>query len=273
MFFHELSADEETLRSELLIPLLRYQQELVSSGSQVFAIAERFQCKLLSTGKTFPEHRDWGGDVALVGEFDQIRLRKIGDARAWGGRPAIIEFKTGLGKRKSWDIPSAMLKSKGVSTSSNELTQPGMIHAFQLAIYWLAFQTRWDVLEQMLIAKGRGEHVRMSFQQDLDLILYNLHDGCQYQLLFTDAPKALQALTNCIFYLNWAMKNGYAKQTSEHACRKTALLQEVPIRLVQVGHTSISSEECYLLAQIAFDIFKEAVRWRKLVGEAREVDC
>jgi hypothetical protein len=265
IFFDELCAHEETLRTFVISPLLRYQQELILSGSKVFAISERFQFKLLSTGKTFVNHNDWGGEVALVGEFDQIRLRNIGSEFAPGGTPAIIEFKTGLGKKKGWDMLDLGLEDE--DDSSDGLTQPGMAHALQLAIYWLAFQTRWDILEHMMFAKGKNEDVPMPLHQNLDLILYNLQDGCQYQLLFTDQSQALLALTNCIFHLNWAMKSGYAWQASDHECSKTVLLSDVPQRPIQVGCETISAEECYLLAKEAFLMFKEMICWKKLVIE------
>jgi hypothetical protein len=264
MFFDELSGNERLLQTLVLSPLLRYQREIAVSGSTVFAISERFQFKLASTRKTFTGHTDWGGDVALVGEFDQIRLRNVGDVLTPEGIPAIFEFKMGLGKKKSWDKLSSVLDDDPVSTSSDELTQPGIGHAFQLAIYWMAFQTRWDLLEHVMLARGRGEDVRMQFEQDLDLILYNLRDGNQYQLLFVDRPRALQALTNCIFHLNWAMKSGYAWQAPEHECGKTHLLEDVPQQAIQVGYRAISAQECYLLAREAFHIFKEMIYWRKI---------
>jgi hypothetical protein len=262
MFLDELSVHEGTFYSSLVTPLLRYQQELRASGSTVFASAERFQCKLVSTGKTFADHGDRGGEVAIVGEFDQIRLRNVGSKRSPGGRPAIIDFKTGLGKRKRWDTFSSILDAE--PDSSNDLEQPGIAHAMQLAIYWLAFQTRWDILEHMLITKGRVEDVRMPFQQNLDLLVYNLYDGCQYQLAFTNTREALQSLINCIFYLNWAMKSGYTHQVPEHDCRKTSLLTELPPIAIQVGYQAIPAAECYLLAQEAFQTFKETVRWKPI---------
>lgn len=265
IFLDELSAHEDTLRTALISPLLQYQQELILSGSMVFAISERFQFKLLSTGKTFADHNDWGGEVAVVGEFDQIRLRNIGSELFPGGTPAIIEFKKGLGKKKGWDTLGLGLED--TDDTSDGLTQPGMAHALQLAIYWLAFQTRWDVMEHMLFAKGRNEDVPMPLQQNLDLILYNLQDGSQYQLLFTDQSKALLALTNCVFHLNWAMKSGYAWQAPDHECSKTALLTRVPQREIQVGYGTISAEECYLLAREAFLMFKETICWTKLITE------
>jgi hypothetical protein len=268
IFLDELSAHEDTLRTALISPLLRYQQELILSGSMVFAISERFQFKLLSTGKTFAGHNDWGGEVAVVGEFDQIRLRNIGSELVPGGTPAIIEFKKGLGQKKGWwDTLGLALEDKDAESASDGLSQPGMAHALQLAIYWLAFQTRWDVVEHVLFAKGRNEDVSMSLHQNLDLILYNLQDGCQYQLLFTDQSTALLALTNCIFHLNWAMKSGYAWQAPDHECSKTALLTEVPQCEIQVGYGTISAEECYLLAREAFLMFKETICWKKLATE------
>lgn len=280
MFLDELSANEWTLRKEIITPLLQYQRELALNGSEVFAVAERFQFKLASTRNTFTGHTDWGGEVAIVGEFDQIRLRHVSTDYGPDGKPAIIEFKAGLGKKKSWDLSASDLEDgddygesgndggEREEDTTEKCVQPGMVHALQLAIYWMAFQTRWDILERLRSAKGRGEDVHMSFQQDLDLILYNLHDGCQYQLLFTDFAQALQALTNCVFHLNWSMKSGYAWQAPEHECGKTALLTAVPVRQVQVGTDCISAEECYLLAREAFQQFKEAIIWHKLETEA-----
>ncbi|HLZ62565.1 MAG TPA: PD-(D/E)XK nuclease family protein [Ktedonosporobacter sp.] len=264
LFLDELSASEETLRTSLIVPLLRYREELVVSGSTVFAIAERFQFKLASTSKTFIGHRDWGGDVAIVGEFDQIRLRNVAEGTGLTARPTILDFKTGLGKKKRWD----KVGEEGIPGSPQELTQPGVAHAMQLAIYWMAFQTRWDVQEHVWLARGGVEDIRMPLQQDLDLIVYNLYDGCQYQLLLTDVQEALRALTNCIFHLNWAMKSGYAWQLPEHDCRKTPLLTEVPEPLIQVGYESISAQECYLLAQEAFRIFQKAVCWKRITSES-----
>ena len=181
--------------------------------------------------------------------------------------PSIIEFKTALGKKKVWDTLSLALDDSATEVSSDELVQPGMAHALQLAIYWMAFQTRWDVLEHMKLTKGRNGDVPMSLHQNLDLILYNLQDSCQYQLLFTDQSKALLALTSCIFYLNWAMKSGYAQQTPEHECNKTRLLTQVPQRTIQIGSEEISAGECYLLAKEAFLMFKETIYWQKLAVE------
>src|ERR1700730_10570430 len=42
MFFDELSSNEEMFHTSVISPLLRYQREIASSGSVVFAIAERF---------------------------------------------------------------------------------------------------------------------------------------------------------------------------------------------------------------------------------------
>jgi hypothetical protein len=143
-----------------------------------------------------------------------------------------------------------------------------MAHALQLAIYWMAFQTRWDLLEYVQLVKGRVEDVPMSLDQNLDLILYNLQDGCQYQLMFADQSRAMLALTNCIFHLNWAMKSGYALQVPDHECSKTTLLTEVPQRAVQVGYEAIAAEKCYELAKEAFLVFKDLVSWEKLSAKS-----
>lgn len=265
MFFDEIRASEEILRSTVIRPLLTYQQELLQTGSIVFAASERFQLKLLSTSKTFAGHRDWGGYVGLVGEFDQIRLRTSGAIK---GRPAIMEFKKGLGKRRSWDKAYAALERDTAvlltPPEPDELVEPGLAHALQLMVYWLAFQTRWDVLGRVLEARGQIEEFSMPLRQELDLILYNLHDGCQYQLVPTDFQEALLAVTQCIFYLNWTMKSGYAWQSPEHNCGKTQLLSEVPTPLIQVGFSSLSAEKCYQLAGEAFQRFSETVRWHTI---------
>ncbi|HEX7737952.1 MAG TPA: PD-(D/E)XK nuclease family protein [Ktedonobacteraceae bacterium] len=265
MFFDEIADCEELLRSVVLHPMLSYQRELRCTGSTVFAASERFQFKLLSTGKTFTDHRDWGGYVGLVGEFDQIRLHNRGDIR---GRPAIMEFKKGLGKKRSWDKWGQALESEfGASVKSaqsDDLLEPGLAHAFQLMVYWLAFQTRWDVMGRVLSARGQIDELAMSLYQELDLIIYNLHDGCQYQLVPTDFEAALLAVTNCIFYANWAMKSGYAWQSPEHDCGKTPLLSDVPNPQVQVGTSTISAEACYELAREAFQRFSATVCWCKL---------
>jgi hypothetical protein len=274
MFLDEMVACEELLRSTLLYPLIKYQQELLRTGSTVFAASERFQLKLLSTGNTFAGHRDWGGYVGLVGEFDQIRLHNYGEMR---GKPAIMEFKKGLGKKRSWDkwtlaleadVSDSMASSKAGATANKaeDLVEPGLAHAFQLMIYWLAFQTRWDIMGRVLAARGQVDELPMSLHQELDLMIYNLHDGCQYQLVPTDLPEALLAVTNCIFYANWAMKSGYAWQSPEHECGKTQLLSSVPNPLVQVGSGSLSAEKCYELAREAFQRFGDTVRWCKLSG-------
>lgn len=265
MFFDEICASEEVLRAAVIRPLLIYQQELVRTGSTVFAASERFQLKLLSTGKTFAGHRDWGGYVGLVGEFDQIRLRNGGEIKE---KPAIMEFKKGLGKKRSWDKVAAALEKDSApaltSPDSEELREPGLAHALQLMVYWLAFQTRWDVLERVLAARGYVEDLPMPLGQQLDLILYNLHDGSQYQLVPTDFQEALLAVTQCIFYVNWAMKSGYAWQAPEHNCGKTQLLSDVPTPLIQVGSSSLSAEICYQLARETFRRFSETVRWHAI---------
>jgi hypothetical protein len=266
MFFDELAAYEGALRSIVLHPILSYQRELRRTGATVFAASERFQFKLLSTGNTFAGHRDRGGYVGLVGEFDQIRLHTRDTSYA---RPAIMEFKKGLGKKRNWDKQASLLAADGVAArltgETDDLQEPGLAHAFQLMIYWLAFQTRWDLQERLLAARGQIDEIPMSLHQELDLIIYNLHDGCQYQLIPTDLRVALLAVTNCIFYANWAMKSGYAWQASDHDCGKTSPVCDVPNPLVQVGTGSLSAEKCYELAREAFQRFSRTVRWHKKV--------
>src|SRR5258708_3648610 len=159
IFFDELCGYETTLRKAVIEPLVSYQRELLRTGSTIFAISERFQMKLLSTKNTFANHMDWGGYVGLVGEFDQIRLRKCGES---GSRPAIIEFKKGLGKKRTWDkMYEALRDEETGAKTSDELTEPGLAHALQLMIYWMAFQTRWDVMDQVRASRGRIEDVQM----------------------------------------------------------------------------------------------------------------
>lgn len=262
MFLDELCAHEETLRKAVLDPILRYQRELSRTKATIFAASERFQCKLISTKNTFAGHSDWGGYVGLVGEFDQIRLRQDEEGQI---RPAIMEFKKGLGKKRVWDRKLAALAADSDALPnenvSDDLDRPGMAHALQLMVYWLAFQTRWDIMERVQAARGQTEDFPMTLQQDLDLIIYNLHDGCQYQLMLTDLPLALRSVTNCIFYLNWAMKSGYTWQSPEHDCGKTQLFTDVPKPLIQVGYGTVSAEKCYEMAQEAFHSFCETVRW------------
>lgn len=261
IFFDEICAYKDTFRKTLLEPLLSYQRELLRMGGEVFASSERFQMKLLSTSKTFAGHSDWGGYVGLVGEFDQIRLRTCCDGRV---RPAIMEFKKGLGKKRSWDKLIEALDDVEGGDESADLVEPGRAHALQLMVYWLAFQTRWDVMERVRATRGQIEEFPMSLQQELDLIIYNLQDGCQYQLVPSDLTVALQAVTNCIFYVNWAMKSGYAWQSPEHDCGKTRLLENVPRPLIQVGYGTLSAEQCYELAREAFERFCGTINWRKL---------
>jgi hypothetical protein len=136
-----------------------------------------------------------------------------------------------------------------------------------LILYWLAFQTRWDVLERVQETRGQIVDLAMDLQQELDLILYNLHDGIQYQLEPTDMQEALLSVTNCLFFVNWAMKSGYAWQSPEHDCGKTSLLNEVPNPLIQVGSGSLEASQCYRLARAALQRFSETVRWRRLSSE------
>jgi hypothetical protein len=260
MFFDELSYRKKWFVSHLLAPLLRYQRELVVTGNRVLAHAERFQFKLLSTNLTFAPHADWGGHVGIVGEFDQVRLRFTGNAAQ--GIPAIMEFKKGLGGKKSRAstlFPQTLFQEEPEIKENTEL--PSDKHAMQLMVYWLAFQTRWDILDHVNALKGRVQDVSMPIQQDLDLIVYNLDDGYQYQLLSTDLQESLTALIHCIFHLNWAMKNGYAGRSTAHDCRKTQLV-EAPVVQIPVGYQSISSEECYLFAREAFERFKRTITWK-----------
>jgi len=260
MFFDELSSRRKWFISYLLAPLLRYQRELEVTGNRVLAHAERFQFKLLSTNNTFAQHADWGGFVGIVGEFDQVRLRF--NEGATQGTPAIMEFKKGLGRRKSHAptlFPETLFQEE--ADMKEDVQLPSDAHAMQLMVYWLAFQTRWDILEEVTALKGHVQDICMPIQQGLDLIIYNLEDGYQYQLLSTDWQESLTALVHCIFHLNWAMKNGYARKSSAHDCRKTQLI-EAPIVQIAVGYQSISSEECYLFAKEAFERFKRTIVWR-----------
>jgi hypothetical protein len=260
MFFDELSQRRKWFFSHLLSPLLHYQRELAITGSRVLAHSERFQFKLLSTNNTFPQHADWGGFVGIVGEFDQVRLRFTEDSKH--GTPAIMEFKKGLGRKKSPAptlFPDALFHEQ--SEGNDGLNLPTDAHAMQLMVYWLAFQTRWDILDHVNALKGRVQDISMPIQQDLDLIIYNLEDGFQYQLLSTNLQESLTALINCIFHLNWAMKSGYARRSSAHDCRKTQLV-EAPLVQIPVGFQSISSEECYSFAKEAFERFKRTITWK-----------
>lgn len=269
MVFNEISRREETFQSTLLVPMLSYQRELQLTESTVFAPAERFQFKLLSTSNTFSDHQDWGGYVGLVGEFDQIRLRKSVDGSE---RPAIVEFQKDSGKKRQWDrsVKEENRKDGGVGESlweSDESREPGLAHALQLMMDWLAFQTRWDVLGQAQNNKGRIVDLPITLEQNLDLILYNLHDGRQYQLMPTQMREALLSVVSCLFFVNWAMKSGYSWQSPEHDCRKTALLREVPNPLIQVGSGLLSAEKCYQLASDAFRRFSRTVSWHLLPAE------
>ena len=260
MFFDELATDKRNLHSMVIAPMLLYQRELLSTGAVVLAAAERFQYKLLSTRHTFPGHADWGGHVVLVGEFDQVRLRLLEKADRSSGRLAIMEFKKGLGvKNQLGASPPDLFGGE----KHEEEALPSMSHAMQLMVYWMAFQTRWDVFEKVMEVKGNLEEIHMPLEQQVDLIIYNLNDGRQYRLAPTSYPEALSALTNCIFLLNWAMRGGYAWYSPDHQCGKTSLV-EMPDSLVMPGNGSISARECYALATEAFAQFKATVRWEVL---------
>ena len=269
MFFDELRLSEERLYTSLISPMLHYQHELARTGDVVLAASERFHFKLLSTRNTFSGHPDWGGYVGFVGEFDQIRLRKVDDVHRPGSVPAIMEFKKGLGRkaRKGGTSPPGLFDGPDEESQAKSSSAPDALptpaHAMQLMVYWLAFQTRWDVLGKLNERRGLTTDIHMPLHQELDLIIYNLNDGCQYQLLPTSPQQALSSLINCIFFLNWAMKSGYAQQSSEHDCRKTQLV-DMPTCLVQVGASSLPASECYALAKDAFDQFKATITWMKL---------
>lgn len=264
MFFDELRREPQILQSMVVDPLLRYQRELWVSGSRVLAAAERFQFTLLSTGKTFAGHADWGGQVTLVGEFDQVRLRKGGRSQQSPGIPAIMEFKKGLGvKNQVGTFQTSLFDGEQQDEPEERASSgivPSMAHAMQLMIYWLAFQTRWNLFEEVMQNRGIVEEIRMPVRQSLDLIIYNLNDGYQYQLMPTDDQEALAALINCIFFLNWAMKSGYCWYAPEHECNKGQFI-EMPDYPIEVGSTAVSARECYALAREAFERFKQTVRW------------
>jgi len=265
IFFNEFNFHPEILHNTITTPILRYQRELVATRTTIFTGAERFQCKVLSTKNTFAGHPDWGGYVCLIGEFDQIRLRNGTNAK--NGTPAIIEFKKGLGGKKPTPPPMQGLfaELEAAPVEENVVVEPTSAHAMQLLTYWLAFQTRWSIREQFVEVKGVLQEIPMSLQQPMELILYNLNDGCQYQLVPRDHQEALVALTECIFLLNWAMKSGYAWQSPEHTCKR-AQLTELPAHAiqVQVGNETVTGQECYLLAKASFERFKSTIQWKKL---------
>lgn len=265
MFYAELCAHEGRFYTLIIHPLLLYQRELAITGATVLATSERFQLKLLSTRHTFEGHTDWGGHVGLVGEFDQVRMLRLEQGGSVSQRPAIIEFKKGLGvrKRKNEPLPGLFAGLAEKQERDEKYTakeQPNEFHAMQLMVYWLAFQTRWNVLDYIKTEKGMLEDIRMSLHQELDLIIYNLNDSCQYRLCPTNFQSALQAVTNCIFYLDWALKSGYAVQAPDHDCAKTSPLA-VPNPRIQVGNAMLTSEECYAHARASFAAFKNTIQW------------
>lgn len=265
VFLNELQQQPPTFRNTVITPLLQYQRELISTHSTVFAAAERFQLKLLSTKNTFAAYPDRGGHIALVGEFDQIRLRTTGN-KGQEGIPAIIEFKKGLGGKKV-SRPS-LFEEAEEPVEDREPAQPSESHAMQLMIYWLAFQTRWDLTELMREARGMWQDIPMQLQQELELILYNLNDGSQYQLRPISHQDAIMALIECIFYLDWALKSGYAAPSPEHECQRGPLTQVPPDTIqVQIGYSSLSAQECHQLAREAFSRFKETIRWERYIAK------
>ena len=254
----DLQYDARTLFKTLTEPMLRYQRELAATDAHVFGVAERFQLKLSSTRNTFAEYTGRGGYVGLIGEFDQIRLRQVQGKSA----PAIIEFKKSLG----WKNKEENKAGDTVNALAQDTVLPTDAHAMQLMIYWLAFQTLWDTEDFVRSQKGMLQEIPMQLYQPLELIIYNFYDGKQYQLLPSDHKEALQALIECIFYLDWAMKSGFALQSSEHDCQRAAPLTEMPEHAiqVQVGETLLPAKECYSLAKAAFERFKTTIRWEQL---------
>jgi hypothetical protein len=267
MFFNELSQQPTLFRTTMITPMLHYQRELISTHSTVFAAAERFQLKLLSTKNTFADHPDRGGHIALVGEFDQIRMRALGDKKQVGNIPAIIEFKKGLGGGKKGSAPQpSLFEEAAEQAEDSETVLPSDAHAMQLMIYWLAFQTRWDLAETLKETRGMWKEIPMQIQQELELILYNLNDGCQYQLRPTSHKDAMMALIECIFYLDWALKSGYAAPSPEHECQRSPLTEVPPDSIqVQIGYAALSAQECHQLAREAFGRFKETIRWERYI--------
>ncbi len=261
LVLHDLQYDARLLSNSLIEPILRYQRELATNETAVFGVAERFQVKLSSTRNTFAGLPGRGGYVGLIGEFDQIRLRKGQDNPASSGIPAIIEFKKSLGW-KSKETTSTIERDDNASHDG----LPTEFHAMQLMIYWLAFQTLWDTEEFVRKQRGMLSEMSMLLQQSLEMIIYNFYDGSQYQLLPGDHKAALLALIECIFYLDWSLKSGYAFQSPEHSCQYTAPLTEMPEHAtqVQVGETLLPAKECFLLARAAFDRFKATIRWERL---------
>ncbi|GHO41972.1 hypothetical protein [Ktedonospora formicarum] len=169
-------------------------------------------------------------------------------------------------KKKSDPLPGLfanLVEEHEKGEDLSEKSQPSEFHAMQLMVYWIAFQTRWDVRDYISRQKGMLADIHMPLHQELDLIIYNLNDGCQYRFCPSDFHGALLALINCIFYLDWALKSGYAVQSPDHDCPKTNLLAILNPQ-VQVGSMTLSSEECYLRARESFDRFKSAIQWEAI---------
>ena len=201
-----------------------------------------------------------------MGEFDQIRVRATGSKEQPGSIPAIIEFKKGLGGKKVVASQPSLFEEAAEQTQDTESALPSDSHAMQLMVYWLAFQTRWDLTELMKEARGMWQEIPMQIQQELELILYNLNDGCQYQLRPTSHKEAILALIECIFYLDWALKSGYAAPAPEHECQRIPLTEVPPDTIqVQIGYTALSAQECHQLAREAFGRFKETIRWERYI--------
>ncbi|MBA2392626.1 MAG: hypothetical protein H0V70_07750 [Ktedonobacteraceae bacterium] len=196
MFFNELSQQPTLFRTTLITPMLQYQRELISTQSTVFAASERFQLKLLSTKNTFVDYPDRGGHIALVGEFDQIRVRTTGNKHLNSGIPAIIEFKKGLGGKKSGNTTQQSLFEEAAEQSE----------------------------------------------------------------------AAVMALIECIFYLDWALKSGYATPAPDHDCQRNPLTEIPPESIqVQMGYVTLSAQECHQMAREAFGRFKETIHWEPYI--------
>lgn len=266
IFFDGMLQNRKHFYREIVLPLQRYRQTLVETGDVIVEAMPHFQCKLLSTGKTFTGHPGWGGHVALVGEFDQIRLCKTPQHPE--GVLTIVEFKKNLTSRKKWKTAEHLFlmpqeeEEAGKALDAQALDLPDEFHAFQLMVYWLAFQTRWDIMPRVKAVKGTMVDIAMPLQQELDLMIYNLQDGSRYRLCLDNQRTTLTALVSCIFYLDWAMKSGYARQVAEHECNRTKLL-DLPDPPVQVGAGTIPAGLCYQLARDAFERFRSSIRWEK----------
>ena len=67
-----------------------------------------------------------------------------------------MEFKKGLGGKKNRTsplFPETLFQEE--SETRDAMGLPSDSHAMQLMVYWLAFQTRWDILDEVNALKGR----------------------------------------------------------------------------------------------------------------------